>query len=242
MCKSKHFFKTRTLLSFFIRKSTKSSGLFLVLKKIKKMRLLLLLLSTLVIHSCYISRKIEGDCFVRLQFSKNIELNRASYTKYLDYTNAEAYMDAYIKGLKNELQSMGVKIIENTIDKAHFTLVITHFSLTESMDVKTVDDASSPYHGQTYALHKCDADAKFELYTNNKKVSSGYAGVSKEEKLSNKRNMGDYIFGGNRENTEYRHKGLSENIFLDLSQRCGRRTAARITKKITKLYKNAENT
>jgi len=205
----------------------------------KTMRIIIILLSVLTLHSCYISKKIEGDCFVRLEFSKNIELSRASFTKYMDYSTAEAYTNAYTKGLKEELKSMGVIVVENPIDKVHFTLVITHLSLTESMDAKTVDDASSPYHGQTYALHKCEADAKFELYSNNKKVSSGYAGVSKEEKLSNKRNMGDYIFGGNRDNSEYRHKGLSESIFMDLSQRCGRRTAARITKKITKLHKKA---
>jgi hypothetical protein len=68
-------------------------------------------------------------------------------------------------------------------------------------------------------------------------VSSGWAGVSKEEKLSNNRNFGDYLFGTNKDNTEYRYKGLDSEICMDLAKRCGKRTASRITKKVSRAMK-----
>jgi hypothetical protein len=189
----------------------------------------------MMFQSCYFSKTIEGPCTMRIEFKDSPILKRPDNPKYIDYATNEQYQEAFLQGLEEELSSMGVVITKEA--QSEFVLLITSLTLQETVSISTVDDASSTYHGQSYALHSCDADAEFTLYRNTKKVSSGWAGVSKDEKLSNNRNFGDYLFGTNKDNSEYRYKGLDSEICMDLSKRCGRRTAARITKKVSKAIK-----
>ncbi len=197
--------------------------------------LLCIIIFSVFLQSCYLSRNVEGTCTMRIEFRETPLIGRPSSSKYIDYASAEEYKKLFMEGLEEELVQMGVTLTEDA--QSEFVLLITEFSLKETISSSTVDDSSSPYNGQTYQLHSCDADAEYTLYRNGKKVSSGWAGVSKEEKLTNNRNVGDYILGSNKDNTEYRHKGLDESVFSDLAKKCGRRTAARITKKVTKAMK-----
>lgn len=196
-----------------------------------------LILISIFIQSCYISRSIEGPCKVRIEMPSPIQLDYIPEAKYIQYSGSEAYTSAFKKALEEELVSMGCIIVYTAEEQADFVLLIKSFTLSETRDITTVQDEKSPYNGQTYALHSCDADAEFVLYKKGQKIKSGWAGVDKDEKLTNNRNVGDYVFGTNKDLTDYRYKGLDETIFIDLSTRCGRRTAARVTKKITKYLK-----
>lgn len=188
----------------------------------------------LTLQGCYISKTVKTPCTLRIDKSFSVNMSKPDDPKYLKESQETLYKEKFIDGLKEELTTYNVTVIENDVEKADFELKITSFSLKETMNTSTVDDAASPYNGQSYALHSCNADVNFILYKDGKEMGDWYAGVIKEEKLTNNRNVGDYIFGANKDGSEYRHKQLDENIFEDLSGRAGRRTAARITKKISK--------
>jgi len=189
----------------------------------------------LVLQSCYLSKKVEGPCTMRIEFRDTPLIIRPDYPKYIDYATNSQYKEAFSQGLTEELTSMNVVLTEDS--HSEFVLLISSLTIKETVSMSTVEDASSNYNGQSYSLHRCDADAEFSLHRHGKKISSGWASVSKEEKLNNNRNFGDYLFGSNKDNSEYRYKGLDSGICMDLSKRCGRRTAARITKKISKAIK-----
>ena len=190
-----------------------------------------------ILSSCYISRTIEGPATLRIEQSAPVQVKKPEFPKYILHSTEQEYMRAFEKELQKELESMGVTVVTDMNTPVDFILTIDKFILGEIMEYTKVDDEKSTYHGQSYVLHSCYASTDFTLYNRGEKISTGWASVDKDEKLSNKRNVGDYIFGSNKDNTEYRHKGLQDDVCVDLAERCGRRTAARITKKISKFAK-----
>lgn len=184
------------------------------------------------LSSCYISRQVETPVSMRIDESFMVVTSQPDDPKYMKEQDTAKFKQMFIEGIKNELTSYNVTVVND--NSCEFVLKIKSFRLRESVNTSTVDDAASPYNGQSYALHSCDADVDFVLLKNGSEAEKGFAGVNKEEKLTNNRNVGDYILGTNKSGSEYRHKQLSGDVFEDLSQRAGRRTAARITKKLTK--------
>jgi hypothetical protein len=194
--------------------------------------LLLILITTL--GSCYISRKVETPLSLKIDRNFEVNIDKPSDPKYIKESDADKYKQLFIDGIINELSNYNVTVISSEAEKYDLLLKIKELRVRETVNTSTVDDAASPYHGQSYSLHSCDAAVDFVLYRNGAETDKGWASVDKEEKLTNNRNVGDYILGSNKDGSEYRHKQLSDDIFEDLSQRAGRRTAARITKKLTK--------
>ena len=197
-------------------------------------RSLVILFLFIFLTGCYISRNVETPVTLRIDTDFDVSFEKPSDPKYLKNLEADHYKQLFIEGMKNELVSYNVTVVQNEAEKYDLLLRIKEFRLRESVNTATVDDAASPYHGQSYALHSCGASVDFVLYRNGSESDKGWASVDKEEKLTNNRNVGDYILGANKDGSEYRHKQLSDDIFEDLAQRAGRRTAARITKKLTK--------
>jgi hypothetical protein len=188
----------------------------------------------LLLQSCYISKSVKSPCTLRIEDDFSVSITKPDNPKYIRENEREQYKEKFLEGLKSELSTYGVTVVSSSLEKADYVLKITSFRLSESTNTTTVDDAASQYNGQSYTLHSCDADVDFALYQDGKKKGNWWAGLKKEEKLTNKRNVGDYVLGTNKENSEYRHKGLADDVFMDISQKAGRRTAARLTKKIGK--------
>lgn len=187
-----------------------------------------------LLSGCYISRNVETPLTLKIDTGFEVNIDKPTDPKYLKDNETDKYKQLFIEGIKNELVNYNVTVVDKEAEKYDLLLKIKEFRVRESVNTSTVDDATSPYHGQSYALHSCDASVDFVLYRNGSETDKGWASVDKEEKLTNNRNVGDYILGANKDGSEYRHKQLSDDIFEDLSQRAGRRTAARITKKLTK--------
>lgn len=199
--------------------------------------LVLLSVITLLLTGCYISKPVTTPCSLYINPTFQIDYSKPIDHKYLNETLTQTYHNAFLKGLKNELSLYGVTVTESEHDKTDFYVSIQKLSLRESANTETVNDEKSEFNGQKYTLHACDAGADFSLFKNGKKSGSWWASVDKAEKLTNNRNVGDYVFGTNKDNSQYRHKGIAEDIFIDLCERCGRRTAAVLTKKISKQLK-----
>ena len=198
------------------------------------MKQYLFIFTLIILTSCYISRKVETPSSLKIDKNFSVVFDKPLEPKYLLSEDESKFKSLFIEGLKNELINYNVTVIENDVDKSDFVLKITSFRLRETVSTSTVDDPASEYNSQQYSLHSCDAGVDFVLLKEGVETEKGWAGVNKDEKLTNNRNVGDYVLGTNKDGSEYRHKQLSEDIFDDLSQRAGRRTAARITKKLTK--------
>jgi len=166
-------------------------------------------------------------------------VNNIFSNKYLDKLKWNDYKTAFINGIKNEGNYYNIDFVENTSPKIDFTLVFKSFDLNESSHSESVNDEKSQYNGKSFELSDCNTSTSFTLYKGNKEKVLGEWSTSadKSEKLTNNRNFGDYVFGANKDNSEYRYKGLDDNIFIDLSEKCGRHVIAKLTRKISKNMK-----
>lgn len=195
-------------------------------------------LTYIMLISCYFGKHLDETKYIAVvdEFSPNTG-NSTSFVYINNYT-ADDYKSYYLTKLTEELSYYNATVVDVSSQRVDYTLVIKQLNLKESTKSEVVDDPSSEYHGQSYELIVCDADVSFSLYkgkvSDDKLIDQYTAAASKEEKVTNNRNLGDYMFGTNKNNSEYRHKLLSDDIFKDLTEKCANRTTAKITKKISK--------
>ena len=191
----------------------------------------------LILPSCYIGKPLKNKAtvYVDLQF-ETIVNNSLFDNKYSDKTKWKDYKDSFVQGLTSEGEYYNLQITDNLKQTIDFYLVIKNFGVSESSSSETVSDEKSPYNGKTFQLSECSASSTFILYKGNKEKLLGEwsASADKAEKLSNNRNFGDYVFGSNKDNSEYRYKGLDDNICVDLSEKCGKHVIVKLTRKISK--------
>ncbi|MFH2095790.1 MAG: hypothetical protein ABIJ16_08800, partial [Bacteroidota bacterium] len=191
-----------------------------------------------MLNSCYFGKHLDETRYIAVtdEFSPYTG-NSTSFVYINNYTISD-YESYYLTKLTEELSYYNATVVDISSQRVDYTLVIKQLNLKESTKSEVVDDPASEYHGQSYELIVCDADVSFSLYkgrvTDDKLIDHYTAGASKEEKLTNNRNLGDYMFGSNKDNSQYRHKLLSDDIFKDLTEKCANRTTAKITKKISK--------
>jgi hypothetical protein len=200
---------------------------------------LLIILLTIILHGCYMGKPLKNKATMYIDLSFETNVNNTFSNKYLDKLKWNDYKTAFVNGLKSEGGYYNLEVFENTSKKADFTLVIKSFDLSESSHSETVSDEKSPYNGKSFQLSDCEASSSFTLYAGNKEKQLGEWSTSanKSEKLTNNRNVGDYVFGTNKDNSEYRYKSLDDNICVDLSEKCGKHVIAKLTKKISKNMK-----
>lgn len=199
--------------------------------------LLFLIAIVFATQSCYISRPLKVSKTIKIISDITPEVDKTEDAKYITNYNYNDYKDAYVNELKNTL--INYNLNETDKENCDFTLVITKLNISETISTETIDDSESDYNGQTYDISNCSVSAYFTLYKGNrlKEITKNHAYSTKDEKITNNRNLGDYIFGDNKDNKTYRYKGLPDDILLTLSQKAGRRTVGKITKKINKEIK-----
>ncbi|HEY1038424.1 MAG TPA: hypothetical protein VGF30_03420 [Bacteroidia bacterium] len=192
----------------------------------------------LIFSSCYLGKSIEKPVTVFLDLS---EFRVNTYTsaanpQYLNYATEQEYRTAFLNSLSNEATySKNVTIVYS--QPADYTLKLTYFEVRESESKETVNDASSPYNGQSYFLTSIDAKATFDLTRGTDKIDSYTAYSSKSEKLKNNQSLGQMIIGANKDNTQYREKLMQDDVCKDMSDKCGRRTWNLFTQKLAKKMK-----
>lgn len=206
--------------------------------KIKKY--LLYVLPILIIPAgCYLSRKLTTTKRVYINEDFSVTIQDVYNAKYINYTDADTYKSKFLESLKNCLSTNNLILMNEAETDPDFIIEINEFTLQETTTDETVDDPESEFHGEHYHLHSCDGNATITIYSGkgNRMIKQISVWAGKEEKVSNNRNVGDLIFGTNKDNTTYRHKLLMEDVFITLSDKCGYRSCCKITKKLSRYMK-----
>jgi hypothetical protein len=116
-------------------------------------------------------------------------------------------------------------------------LELVNFNITEKSNTQTINDSKSPYNGQSVVLNSVDCSVTYKI-TNTKhperKLMNCSNSKMRSEKLKNNRDVGDLIFGTNKDHTQYRTKLLRDEICLDLAKDVGRRIWVPITRRIAR--------
>lgn len=213
--------------------------------KVKNHTLFLNLIILIGFTSCYFGRKIDKPVSVMIDLSE-LKHNTVAYSQniqYLNYMDPESYRTEFLNSMMNEAGfSTNVTIVYT--QPSDYTLKLTYFEVNESESRETVNDANSPYNGQSYYLTSVQAKATFDLIKGDlpagqagKKLDSYTAYADKSEKLKNNQSLGQMIIGVNKDNTQYREKLLQEDVCRDMADKCGRRTWNLFTQKLAKKMK-----
>lgn len=188
------------------------------------------------LSGCYIGKPLKEPAIMLVEFKTETKVYVCIDGKYASETKWNEYKQAFIDGLKSESLYYNLTITENEKQSANYILVISSFTVSENSSTETVNDNNSPYNGKSFQLSNCSVEASFKLYKSNKEKLLGEWSVStnKEEKISNNRNFGDYVFGTNKDNSNYHYKELDDNICSNLSEKCGKHVITKLTRKINK--------
>ncbi len=191
-----------------------------------------------MLNSCYWGKTLNTNQKIKISADFSPLINNNESSVYVNNNTSEEYRAACVNKLKSELQTYNATIVENDMQTADFTIIIERMSLKETSKSETVNDQSSPYNGKTYYLVSCNVDVEFKLYKGDSKtgkfIGKYYINTEKEEKITNNRSLGDYMFGQNKDNSEYRQKLLPDDIFLRLCRKAGSRISGKTTNKISK--------
>lgn len=190
-------------------------------------------------HSCYLGKKIEQNLVIYIDkntlTSKTVSLVQQPI--YLNYYTTEQYAENFYTKLLNEVTYQSNITITDDVTKANYILKLNYFEVSESESKQTVNDAASPYNGQTYYLSEIDTKCDFDILKGTEKIGSYTAYADKDEKLKNNQTILQLATGSNKDNNQYREKSLSSDICNDLAEKCGRRTWNLFTQKLAKKLK-----
>ncbi len=193
----------------------------------------------LCLYGCYVGKPLKTKSTIYITFNTETKVYSSFDGKYAKETNWSEYKNAFINGLKSESGFYNLEVIEDEKVRTDFTLEITKFYVSETSHSETVNDAASPYNGKSFQLSGCEANTTFVLYAGKKEKMLGewFTSATKDEKITNNRNFGDYVLGSNKDNSQYRYKELDDNICTTLSEKCGKHVIAKLTRKIAKNQK-----
>lgn len=162
-----------------------------------------------------------------------------NYLKYVTGIPGD-YQSKFMENLISEGKITKNVTIDNESANPDFIIEVKGVSVTESEFSQTVNDAQSPYNGQTFFLNKVEASCNVIVIDGktNKQIGMSCSNIkSREEKLKNNRTLGDMVVGANKDNKTYREKSLRSDIAMDLTGDVGRRVWVPITKRIRKSLK-----
>lgn len=205
--------------------------------------ILLLIAISICFSSCTLFKKrISKPLVVALPDSSFPVLihSSANYTKYSNYYSKEELAKAFFDAFESEAGlTQNITYTKDT-SNADFILKIKSLNISESTFTEKINDANSPYNGQSVELNSIDCSTNVDILdAKNKTILIGNCFNSKirSEKLKNNRDIGDLITGSNKDKTTYRTKLLSDNICQNLAGDVGRRIWVPITRKLAKISK-----
>lgn len=186
--------------------------------------------------ACYISKPLADSKTIYINNDFEILFDVCDNAKYINTEQKDEYKKEFVEKLIAELDYYNIKLNTTANSKADVDLEIKSFKMKETSGQETVNDEKSEYNGYTYTLNDCVIEVEYALLKNGSEVGIYSNWVNKEEKISNNRNVGDYMFGTNKDNSTYRFKALDDDIFITLSKKLANRTASKITKKVKKNF------
>jgi hypothetical protein len=208
-----------------------------MIKKLSNLFLLGIVVFT--IQSCYLGKKIEQNLVIYIDKSSLItkSISNVQQPIYLNNYTIEQYTETFYNKLLNEVTYQTNITITDDVSKANYTLKLNYFEVVESESRQVVNDAASPYNGQTYYLSEIDTKCNFDILKGTEKIENYTAYADKDEKLKNNQTILQLAVGANKDNTQYREKSLQSDVCNDLAEKCGRRTWNLFTQKLAKKLK-----
>lgn len=191
------------------------------------------ILICLVLSSCYISKKLPTNIPVYLNVEFIAEINNSGSSSFSSIYTQNQYKKEFLKGLDYELSTNGLLSVDIG---GVYNVFLSNFSINESTKYESVSDVDSPDDADTHELTSLSLDASGKILSADGKASeTWYANKSKSESITNNRSTTDYALGSNKDGKSYREKPFSEDICIDLTYKCGRRSGVRIIKIISKM-------
>jgi hypothetical protein len=187
---------------------------------VKKFLLLALLLS-----GCYVSKKLDSTATIRIRNNFEVTLESCSEPKYINYASGESYRSSFLEALESEMKENN--LVSRDSGKTEYELEITQLRVEEDISTQTMNE-------ENFELHGCGVYFKGVLYKNGELVAELNSDAGRSEDTSNNRTFWEWLFGLNKDNSEYHVKRMSSGICQKLSEKCGRHTCAVITKRIVK--------
>lgn len=205
-------------------------------------KMFFILISSIVLTSCSLGKRLEENKTIFIR--DNVEVVNTSIDgnlKYLPLVTFEDCKNRFVQAVKENCQYDNLTLVDSP-DSADFVLVLTKLQLSESHKEETVNDENSEYNGVTYELANCEASGYGTLYkgNSNEVLASLSSYGDKEEKIKNNRTLGQLISGANKENDVYRLKMLSDDVFLDVSDKAGKKLEGETSFKISRLIKKGK--
>jgi len=194
-----------------------------------------LILFTLLMPSCYVSKPLESDVRVDLDENVPIKITKDDDATFITFFGEDDYRKSFLEGMKS---SLGYDKI--VIDHANpqFRISISEFDLNERTTTDTVKDQKSKDNGKIFDIAVATLKVN-GLITNlsDQKSVPWTADKDKREKITSLQSLGQMMSGENKNLTEYRKKDFDKNEFITLSSECGRRAATVITNSIRRQMK-----
>lgn len=192
-----------------------------------------LLFLSITLGACYTQLKLTTAKTIRVIDISVFTTDTVNNTSYLHYYPLATYKNSFITELKNGLKEGGLTVVDTGLQITDYTVVFTKLSYKESLEPETVKDANSVDNGKTFPLHACSIKAESSLYNANAKLLEKFTFTNYQaEKLRPYSAFWNLLFETN--NTEYRIKKLSNNIFDYIAKACARSTSAAVIKKLLK--------
>jgi hypothetical protein len=182
--------------------------------------------------SCYVSKKLDSPATIKINSDFTITVNTCNEPKYVSTASSNDYKNHFLDALKSELKENNLTTKDS--GNADYELTVTQLKVIEDMSSQSVSDDSSSMNGERFDVHGCGINFYGILYKNGNKVDELKADASKDEELTNRRTFFEWLFGVNKDHTSYHVKEMSSGICERLTEKCGKRTCAVITKKIVK--------
>lgn len=203
----------------------------------KNIKITLLTIASLIIfQSCYVSKTLDRDVKISLDENFIVSISNTGNSNFISAYSDADYIQAFLEGMKSEF-STGHIIIDNS--NPEFAVSIAELTISESTSTETVSDSDSDDNGKVFELTSLNLSSKGIVdQVDGDRIKEWWADKSKDEKVTNNRSAGQVITGSNKDNNTYREKDFSDDIALDLANKCGRRSGARIINDIVKALKN----
>lgn len=155
---------------------------------------------------------------------------------YINNYQESKYKTTFIDNLGQAFRNQNIQMeFSATENSEPYTINIVKCRLSEEVHNETVDDTASGQYGQTYQLSDCEIKVEYVVSTpNHKTIGAWKTTLSREETLSNSRDFFEWLFGLNKDNTEYHEKTLGRDVFLSETQNIAEKVAKKVKKKIKK--------
>ena len=180
-----------------------------------------------------------AQTFLLLDTTFSVPVSGDNESVYIYNYTPQEYKAALIDNLWKTFREKNIKM-EFSVDEntAPFYLNIAQFTISETIYTETVKDTASEQYGQSYDLSTCKIKIEYVLGTPEHQTIGSWKIVSvRQETLSNNRSFFEWLFGLNKDNTEYHKKILEKDIFLQEIQTVTKRLTKKIAKKIKKSCK-----